>query len=84
MARAILTDAERLAWEALRGRPRLDAIAALFTLADGEVDVLTRCPRRRHGLRPLSRRAHGTSTTPTLFDRIEARTGIEPFGWLVG
>ena len=45
MARAILTDAERLAWEVLRGRPRTpDAIAALFTLADGEVDVLTRLP----------------------------------------
>jgi hypothetical protein len=42
MARGILTDAERLAWEVLRGRP--DAIAACFTLADGEVDVLRRPP----------------------------------------
>jgi integrase/recombinase XerC len=44
MARAILTDAERLAWERFPAEPDPDVIGAFFTLADGEVDALRRLP----------------------------------------
>ncbi len=44
MARSILTDAERLAWERFPGDPDPDAIGIYFTLADGEIDTLRRLP----------------------------------------
>lgn len=44
MARAILTDAERLAWERFPAESEPDVIGAFFTLADGEVDALRRLP----------------------------------------
>src|SRR3954452_12067289 len=44
MARPILTDAERLAWERFPADPDPDVVGAFFTLADGEVDVLRRLP----------------------------------------
>jgi Domain of unknown function (DUF4158) len=44
MARAILSDAERLAWERFPPEPDPDVIGAFFTLADGEVDALRRLP----------------------------------------
>src|SRR3954447_8719000 len=44
MARPILTDAERLAWERFPAEPDPDVVGAFFTLADGEVDVLRRLP----------------------------------------
>ena len=42
MARAILTDAERLVWDSVPADPDPDVTGAFFTLADGEVDVLRR------------------------------------------
>ncbi len=44
MARSILSDAERLAWERFPPDPDPDVIGAYFTLADGEVDDLRRLP----------------------------------------
>ena len=44
MARSILTDAERLAWERFPADPDPDAIGIYFTLADGEIDILRRLP----------------------------------------
>src|SRR5438034_2210414 len=44
MARAILTDADRLAWERFPAEPDPEVIGAFFTLADGEVDALRRLP----------------------------------------
>jgi Domain of unknown function (DUF4158) len=44
MARSILSDAERLAWERFPQDPDPDVIAVYFTLADGEVDELRRLP----------------------------------------
>jgi len=44
MARGILTDAERLAWERFPADPDPDAIGIYFTLADGEIDTLRRLP----------------------------------------
>ena len=44
MARAILTDAERLVWDSVPADPDPDVTGAFFTLADGEVDVLRRLP----------------------------------------
>lgn len=44
MARSILSDAERLAWERFPQDPDPDVIGVYFTLADGEVDELRRLP----------------------------------------
>ncbi len=44
MARNILTDAERLAWERFPADPDPDAIGIYFTLAEGEIDTLRRLP----------------------------------------
>ncbi len=44
MARSILSDAERLAWERFPQDPDPDVVGVYFTLADGEVDVLRRLP----------------------------------------
>ncbi|MDX6682218.1 MAG: hypothetical protein QOG94_2257 [Solirubrobacteraceae bacterium] len=44
MARSILSDAERLAWERFPQDPDPDVIGVYFTLADGEVDDLRRLP----------------------------------------
>jgi hypothetical protein len=44
VARASLTDAERLAWESFPADPDPDVTGAFFTLADGEVDALRRLP----------------------------------------
>ena len=44
MARTILTDAERLAWERFPADPDREVVGAYFTLADGEVDALRRLP----------------------------------------
>jgi len=44
VARAILTDAERLAWESFPADPDPDVIGAFFTLAEGELDALRRPP----------------------------------------
>lgn len=44
MARSILTDAQRLAWERFPADPDPDAIGIYFTLADGEIDTLRRLP----------------------------------------
>ena len=46
MARSILSDAERLAWERFPQDPDPDVIGVYFTLADGEVDDLRRLPTR--------------------------------------
>ena len=45
MARSILSDAERLAWERFPQDPDPE-VGVYFTLADGEVDVPSR-PRER-------------------------------------
>ena len=84
IARAILTDAERLAWECLPDDPDPDPIAAFFTLADGEVDALSRLPTPAARLATAIALAARDVHHVNLFDRIEAKTGIEPFGWLVG
>jgi hypothetical protein len=44
MARSILTNAERLAWERFPADPDPDVVGVYFTLADGEVDDLRRLP----------------------------------------
>jgi Domain of unknown function (DUF4158) len=44
MARAILSDAERLDWERFPSEPDPDVIGAYFTLAEGEVTALRRLP----------------------------------------
>jgi hypothetical protein len=44
MARSILSDAERLAWERFPPDPDPDVIGVYFTLADGEIDELRRLP----------------------------------------
>jgi len=44
MARSVLSDAERLAWERFPQEPDPDVIGVYFTLADGEVDELRRLP----------------------------------------
>ena len=44
MARSILSDAERLAWERFPSDFDPDVIGVYFTLADGEVDELRRLP----------------------------------------
>jgi len=44
MARSILSDAERLAWERFPQDPDPDVIGVYFTLADGEVNDLRRLP----------------------------------------
>ena len=49
MARSILTDAERLAWERFPADPDPDAIGIYFTLADGEIDTLRRLPTLARG-----------------------------------
>ena len=75
MARAILTDAERLAWECfaddptpIRSRRSSRWPTARSTCSGG-------CPRRRHGLRPRSRWPPGTSTTPSCLTASRPRLG---------
>ena len=49
MARAILTDAERLAWESFPAEPDPDVIGAFFTLADARAALRCRRSRRDCG-----------------------------------
>lgn len=49
MARSILTDAERLAWERFPSDPDPDAIGIYFTLADARSTFCAGCRHPRRG-----------------------------------
>ncbi len=79
MARSILTDAERLAWERFPSDPDPDAIGIYFTLADGEIDILRRLPtpaaRAEHLPSPSQRSAGWDSSPPNSTMRPVAHRG---------